>query len=104
MTIPIPEPVPGIQTDVNQLSQMAGALAVTAKNNSRAIIDLNNYIVSLGGAAFLVGRGMDPTVAATTVSSLGNLANWCGIFANQPSTQSLPFNFLENARPLYGGN
>jgi hypothetical protein len=93
----------GIQPNIGQINQVAGALAVQFRNDNQAILNFNEWLTASGGATFLEGLGMDSSDASTMVSTFGNLASLAEIYQGGPAGIGLPFNFMLNSNLLWGG-
>ncbi len=78
------------------------SIAVNIRNDFQTVINLNAYITSEGGAAFLENTiGMSATDAATAIATLGNLAALAAIY--QGGAPGAALNYQANSEPLWGG-
>ena len=78
------------------------AAIVAIRNNFQAIVNLNEYITSEGGASFLeTVIGLESNDAAAVIAALGNHATLAGIY--QGATPGAAFNYLANGEPLWSG-
>jgi hypothetical protein len=94
----------GIQPNQSQLNNQAGQIILNARAAIQQIIFFNDYLNVLGSGG-LIALGYTTEDAALMLAVFGNMAtiaNTCngGQYVGPP----LPFNFLEQTIPLWGGN
>jgi hypothetical protein len=95
--------VPNSGTFQQSISNVAVSLRDTFAN----IVNLDNYITSVGGETFLTtavpnGIGLSTEDAATVISTLGNLAALAAIYSGGAPGAAL--NYEANSEPLWGGS
>jgi hypothetical protein len=81
-------PNPGV------FASQVGGLFVSFRNDFQALVNLNAYIASIGGAAALENApfSYSPEDAAALVAALGNVVNLTGITAA-----------IDDGQPFWGG-
>ena len=93
----------GIQPSVQGLNVNAGQLVLNARNALQSILFFNDYLQDMTQDG-LVSLGYSPDDAATLLAVFENLAavaNTC--MGEEYAGPPLPFNFLAQTTPLWGG-
>jgi hypothetical protein len=98
--MPVNTPNPG-----GYQGQISQAI-VNVRNDMQTIINMNNYITSMGGVAFLTaafpnGIGMAEADASATIAAIGNHAALAAIY--QGGIPGPALDYRANGEPLWGG-
>lgn len=89
--------------NLGTLQQQAGQIVLDARTSLQRIIFFNQYLQFLGQSG-LVALGLSSDDAALLLAVYGNLAAVANVCMGQPYTgPTLPFNFLAQTVPLWGG-
>lgn len=94
--------VPNQGIFVQQLTQAV----ISIRNDFQAIVNLNGYVTSMGGATFLTaaapnGIGLGSSDASAIVATLGNLAALAAAYnGGSPAPQ---LNYSANSEPFWAG-
>jgi hypothetical protein len=93
----------GIQPSQAGLNATAGNIVINARNALQQILFFNDYINNLGQAG-LVALGFTTDDANLMLAVFGNMSAISNTCLGEPYTgPSLPFNFLAQTIPLWGG-
>jgi hypothetical protein len=93
----------GIQPTQNSINNQAGQIVLNARNAIQQIIFFNDYLQDLT-AGTLVSLGFSDTDAASLLSVFANMAAIASACQGAAYTgPELPFNFLAQTVPLWGG-
>ena len=85
------------------INQQAGQIVLDARNVLQRIQFFNDYIQVLGEAG-LVALGFTPEDAALLLAVYGNLDSVANVCTGQNyAGPALPFNFMAQTIPLWGG-
>ena len=89
-------PNPGLFT------QQIGVALTSLRNDFQTLVNLNDYITSMGGASFLTGQmGLTAPDAAALVAALGNHANLATQYKG--GAQAPALDYRANGEPFWGG-
>jgi hypothetical protein len=93
----------GIQPTQAQINLQAGQIILASRNSLQAILFFDQYLNSIGHAG-LMALGFadaDATELLSVYSNMSSVVNMC--FGQPYVGPTLPFNFLAQTVPLWGG-
>lgn len=89
-------PNPGLFT------QQVGTALTALRDDFAKLVNLNDYVTAMGGAAFLTGQmGLTAPDAAALVAALGNHATLATHYTG--GAQAPALNYRANGEPFWGG-
>lgn len=93
----------GIQPTQAQINLQAGQIILAARNSLQAILFFYQYLSSIGHAGLMDLGFTDPdaTELLTVYGNMSSVVNMC--FGQPYAGPALPFNFLAQTVPLWGG-
>jgi hypothetical protein len=92
----------GVQQDWNGLNNQAGQIALNVRNAMQTVTNFTDWFATLQ-TSDLEAMGGDDTDIATLQQVMANLAALAQIYQGQPVSLTLPFNFMDDIAPMWGG-